>query len=1451
MLNGIGRGFIVFAGVASFLGRPLAGQTYGVAVSPDGTTTANKTIHMPGQTQVFKVINEGTAAQTFNFTCVGSSNITCTGLSTSSATINGNAFLNVTATYSTGNEGSGSLTFTASGPQSTDQGTVTVPVVIPAGAPKMSVLPYLEAKQDLSRCAASCFAATYAQSTVPYFSLDAVRSVTLVYRGDRVAPKPFALVDVRPDSSFAGGWPSEYQFQAKVNGSFVTFLNGETLLRFSETGGTPNRRNYRIGGQFTPPGGLVLDSTYAMEILASTKIVGIVYTNRWVTQYHHIDEATSPIGRGWTLAGIQKAKIATGIGILIKEGDGSATYFIWNPFTSKYEAPTGDFSTLAASGATWVRAYPDSTKVTFNSSGYMTSVADRWGAATSVTYDGSNRVTAIKDPLNNSIKLGYGANGLATIVDTLSRTTTVTVDASKRLTGIQDPDGVSATFGYDGSLRLSTITNRRGKTTTIGYLVKSGVETNLLTSVTAPAVPIFGGGSAAPVTSFAPWQVVGVPYVATAATALVQPEVDTVYARITEPTTQAGTPVTRFTVNRWGSPIKTTNAIGELTTINYTVHGQPATILKPGFGAVADTLQYNGSGLVTYARPAGDSTRTVFYGGWAQPVKDSTKGRPVVTYVLGASGGVSSVATGGITRESYTYDSYGRLRRITDGVGTVVRRLGYPTTGSNRNQSADTLPGNRLTTYGYDGYGRRTTVNAPHTPQQVTAYSSINRVDSVWVLTNPRTRTKFGYDNLYLTGVTDPKNQLYQYAYNDLGWVTQQTDPVAANETFQYNVGGELKRKTNRLGQNLDISYDLLHRATSRTGSQAVSWTYPANSLVVTATSPVSTVTTYRGLLGMPDSIVTTLNGNTYKQRYRSTSAGLDSVFFTGSQDAAHLTGRKYLYDAASGALTTIRLAANATTLGYNAALAPTSRGYPGGATTTLVPSSLNDPTKTTSEVANNPTLERWLGLDSLVRITHHLRSAAKIGRWFTYDSLGQLRKGRNRLKTPDGEPGGCPTIDFGMFPATCTPEANYITSDSLVYQYDSVGNRTDMGGAYAAGNRITAFNGCTYKTDAEGRVISRRGTSPCVQIDTLLWTTEGQLDSMKFGATGVKFLYDGFGRLVAKRVNGAVNAYLLWDGENLLAQLNSTGTSVVTEYSQYPGLDNPHAVIRQPTGSRFYARLDGLGNVIGLTNESNAIRRTYQYDDWGKLTSGSDTEGFSDTDRTRWKGALWMGPEADLYFMRNRWYEAGTGRFLSQDPIGLQGGINNYAFAASNPISGRDPTGLLCIDWYRVEVTMQDGVVVGRRETYMYTECRSGRVGVQGELVKGRGGARPGAGLPRRETSFATRTYNRQVCSSLFGEFLFSTTVDLALFGYGSYVMRKAYEGIAYAGGLAGYRAAAAFGLAATIADNAGDANTFRAGLTSGPWEAARGVGGLLPVPFVGGAVALAEFIANCGGSN
>lgn len=50
---------------------------------------------------------------------------------------------------------------------------------------------------------------------------------------------------------------------------------------------------------------------------------------------------------------------------------------------------------------------------------------------------------------------------------------------------------------------------------------------------------------------------------------------------------------------------------------------------------------------------------------------------------------------------------------------------------------------------------------------------------------------------------------------------------------------------------------------------------------------------------------------------------------------------------------------------------------------------------------------------------------------------------------------------------------------------------------------------------------------------------------------------------------------------------------------------------------------------------------------------------------------------DTGLLYYRARWYDPQVGRFISDDPIGFQGGdINLYGYVVNNPLNFRDPTG-------------------------------------------------------------------------------------------------------------------------------------------------------------------------------
>jgi RHS repeat-associated protein len=99
----------------------------------------------------------------------------------------------------------------------------------------------------------------------------------------------------------------------------------------------------------------------------------------------------------------------------------------------------------------------------------------------------------------------------------------------------------------------------------------------------------------------------------------------------------------------------------------------------------------------------------------------------------------------------------------------------------------------------------------------------------------------------------------------------------------------------------------------------------------------------------------------------------------------------------------------------------------------------------------------------------------------------------------------------------------------------------------------------------------------------------------------------------------------------------------------------------------------DHLGTPLALTGEQGELLWYASPDDWGAI---AEAHG-SVTQPIRFQGQ-YHDAESGLYYNRHRYYDPGMGRYISQDPIGFDGGMNFYTYVGGNPLSYMDPVGLL-----------------------------------------------------------------------------------------------------------------------------------------------------------------------------
>ena len=183
-----------------------------------------------------------------------------------------------------------------------------------------------------------------------------------------------------------------------------------------------------------------------------------------------------------------------------------------------------------------------------------------------------------------------------------------------------------------------------------------------------------------------------------------------------------------------------------------------------------------------------------------------------------------------------------------------------------------------------------------------------------------------------------------------------------------------------------------------------------------------------------------------------------------------------------------------------------------------------------------------------------------------------------------------------------------------------------------------------------------------------LAWNGQYQLTAVTTnGASAESYAHDAFGRRV-RTANASETNYCVYDGAQVIADVNGTG-GLVRTYVWGPGIDNLLAmtVYTGATTNTYYAIKDHLGTVHALVDTNGVIVESYRYDAWGRVLGVYDGSNRPLSTSAVGNRYLWQGREyswkTGLYYFRARWYDPITGRWLSNDPIGISGGLNQYVF--------------------------------------------------------------------------------------------------------------------------------------------------------------------------------------------
>jgi RHS repeat-associated protein len=984
-----------------------------------------------------------------------------------------------------------------------------------------------------------------------------------------------------------------------------------------------------------------------------------------------------------------------------------------------------NIATLSYSGGTWTFKRQGQDTYTFNSSGQLTSEADLNGYTTSFSYtsgdltaitDPAGRtltlgwtgsdITSVTDANvtpNRTVSYTYNGSGeLTDVTDVSSGDTHFAYDGSHRVTTMKDPVCEAIGAGcpgiqnhYDGNGRVDWQKDQLNHETDFSYSGTPDTVASGTTTITDPVGNVTVDGYQYGVRTY---ETRGYGTASAATTYFGYDPGTLVPTTIIDPNGN----VTTQTVDSSGNVLTTTDPLGRVTTSTYNSFNELLT-REDGKG-VTTTNTYDGNGNLT-------STSTPASGG------SCTCQVTTYNHADGSHpGDVTSIDDPNGKTTSFHFDSNGYVDQVKDPVGNVTGTQrnadgwvtnswtpkanctwnsspptgcssSYKTVYTYFDQFGDvgtvTDPLSHVTTYAWDADGTKTSVEDGNSNTTTYTYDAANRLTTTTRPDSTTQVTDYNDDSTVLDQKDGKGNAILTYGYDALGRVTTATDALSNVTAYTYDANGNKLTQKDPGGN-------------CATPTKCTTMTYDADNELKTVSysdgvTPNVTNVDYDAdgqRTGMTDGTGT--SAWTWDNLHRSTgytTGNGATVSYGYGSDLKNQVGT-ITYPNSVGTVTQ--------TWNDDGTLASvedwnsktTTFGYDANANlhTTTVPSTTNvtdtfgfnagDQMTSVSDSNGSTLFSSTYGRDSNGQVSSDSSQAAN-QQDMKYTALSQL------CYAGSSSSNACASAPANSYP----------------YGFDNADNLTTMENAAHSGTNAQQFNnadelcwtvsgasanacgsvptgGTAYTFDNKGNrthVAPSAGAQTCNTYDQANRLTEiqtGTGSTCTSPTTVGTYAYDGSGIRESKTVSGTTTQFT-WDGSSsspmLLQQYDGT---TKTSFIYGPG----GVPVEQIAGSTTtYLHHDDLGSTRLITDSAGATgtATTQTWDPYGNSvsTSGSLTSPFG-------FGGAYLDGESGLYYAVNRYYDSTTGQWLTRDPA-VSRTMSPYAYVMGNPLNMTDPFGL------------------------------------------------------------------------------------------------------------------------------------------------------------------------------